>query len=288
MESAAFIVNLENNSPTNSAERAGQFLFGDPSNRWSDKSLQFTVCANGQSACIVDHSMIDGSIVNGLNNVITAAILDYRPQSEEGIPDAKELIFNVNGLEPHVERVQKMYFASISSIEALHFTYSDFGGRLFSAQKCPPKTGFQLIIQLAAYQYFGYQVPSWETSSLRSFYRGRVDIIQTVVPAVAAFNASGDMLLIDRRKLFFEAAKAHANLATSAARGRGYDRHLTSLKFELQAGEKVPEFFANPVYERTRPRKLVTDYSNTTNPEAGIALRDPDGLWIHYEVEDDS
>ncbi|TAQ84788.1 hypothetical protein B7494_g6896 [Chlorociboria aeruginascens] len=286
VESAAFVVCLEDDSPTTSAERARQFLLGDPNNRWSDKSVQFIVCANGQSAYIADHSMIDGSIMNGINEAITTAILEYKPQLEQGRPDVEELIFNTDGLESHVTRIHKMYLASITGIETLHFTYSDFGGKFFSAYRCPPKTGFQLIIQLAAYQHFGYQVAAWETASLRSFYRGRVEMTQTVVPAIAVFNSSSNSQLPDRKKLLLEAAKAHANLVTSASRGRGYDRHLTSLKFVLEDGESLPAFFSNPVYERTRPRKLITDCSNTPNPEVGIALRDPDGLWIHYEVED--
>lgn len=231
--------------------------------------------------------MIDGSIMNGLNDAITTAILEYRPQLEKGGSDVEELIFDTDGLESHITRVHKIYLASISGIETLHFTYSDFGGNFFSAYKCPPKVGFQLVIQLAAYEHFGYQVAGWETVSLRSFYRGRVEITQTAVPALTAFNASSKLPLADRRKFLFEAAKAHANLVTSSSRGRGYSRHLSTLQYELRDRENLPAFFTNPVYERTRPRKLITDCSNTSNPEVGIALRDPDGLWIHYEVEDD-
>jgi carnitine O-acetyltransferase len=67
VERASFLVCLDDASPARPAERAYHCHFGDGSNRWWDKGMQFAVCSNGISGQLVEHAMIDASTVYPLN-----------------------------------------------------------------------------------------------------------------------------------------------------------------------------------------------------------------------------
>lgn len=61
IEAAAFVICLDDVSPTTPTERCNPLLLGDPGNRWSDKTLQFVVYANGSSGYICEHSTLDAA-----------------------------------------------------------------------------------------------------------------------------------------------------------------------------------------------------------------------------------
>jgi hypothetical protein len=301
VEAAAFVICLDDASPSSALDRCYQFLTGNPSNRWSDKSLQFVVCQNGVSAYVAEHSMIDGTTVKQLNEHITDAILSHKPEvaaAEAKLTNGKGLRFpaeeytftSTPALDRHILRVQQQFIVNTTIVEPAPFLLPSYGGQLMRSHKVPPKTGFQLIIQLASRMHFGYQPASWETISIRTFHKGRVEISQVILPPVAAFTAAAMNPVTPReqlKKLFLEAAKAHANMVARASRGRGVDRHLSALRQVLSDDEETPWLFRDMVYERTRPRKIMTDCSETRSLEAGFVLRDEENLWCHYEVDDD-
>ena len=83
LEAAAFIVCLDDASPEGAPERARHFHFGDGSNRWNDKSIQFIVCENTVSGIVGDHSMLDASTLLGLNNYVSKAIQQHQKISSD-------------------------------------------------------------------------------------------------------------------------------------------------------------------------------------------------------------
>lgn len=296
IEAAAFVVCLDNASPTTMVERAALFHFGDGSNRWNDKSIQFVVCANGCSGFIGDHTMLDAGTVHSLNDFINSAILDFRPEPRVNgygrINYAKleELPFtSTPEIENHINRVRKQFNESIMGIEHAFFTYTDFGGTFLREHKIAPKSAFQIIVLLAAQDLFGYVPALWETVSVSNFHQGRIDINQIVLPPVMDFCAVFKNLSVPvsiRQKLFVEAIKAHANSVTRASRGRGIDRHLSALRQVLKRGEPLPALFQDPIYSKTRPRKIMAHCHETGMLEKGFVLRDPEAIWVHYELGD--
>jgi hypothetical protein len=146
-----------------------------------------------------------------------------------------------------------------------------------------------VAVALASRVHFGYDPAFWDGVSLGSFYRGRVEINQVTLPSVVSFTTAAldsSVTISTRRKLLFNAAKIHANSVTRAVRGRGFDRHMTSLSQMVRDDEEVPELFKDIVYQRSRPRKIMSHCHETGMAEKGFALRDPDAVWVHYEVED--
>ena len=319
IDAAAFIVCLDDGSPSNPTERANQFLVGEICNRWSDKMLQFVVCENAASAYLCEHSIVDGSTLRQINESIKSAILDHhkntRQQGKEvtnhlgyyNSDETEHYAFESNAeIDKTINRIQENFNAAKPSIEYSHFVCTTFGSTFLRNHQCAPKAGFQLVIQLASRRYFGYQPPSWETISMRPFHKGRVEIIQTVLPPVFDFcaasieqeedaktqrpAASDDQRSSRRRKsLFHEAAKAYTNTTTRISRGGGFACHLYALQEVLEQDEPVPCLFSDPTYANTRPKKIMTSSVpwQDSLQEAGFLLPDPENLWVQYEVLDD-
>ena len=63
IDAAAFLVCLDETSPTTPEGRIKDMMMLEGFNRWVDKSLAFVVCKNATSGTYVEHTMIDvGSI----------------------------------------------------------------------------------------------------------------------------------------------------------------------------------------------------------------------------------
>lgn len=301
IEAAAFVVCLDDGSPNTPTERCNQFLLGDPSNRWSDKSLQFVVCENGVSAYICEHSMLDADSVKQMNKFITQVIVEHR--SDAHLTEGNNLVANLaeeytfttnQAIESHIHRVQGQFKTRHVAAEFNHFHLPTIGTTFLRTHKIPSKTGYQLIIQLASLRHFGHQWPSWETLTTKLFSHGRLDWMQAVSPAMSAFcKAALDDAIpaAQRRTLLREAATVHANTMTRIGRGRGYAAHLEALREVLGADEPVPALFADPTWEMMRVtggRKIKTDASEgLVAQEAGFLMPDPESVLVHYEVLDE-
>ena len=301
IESAAFIICLDDVAPTSSTARANTFLLDNISNRWSDKSLQFVICRNGSSALLCEHSMVDGSTYRQLNEAIVDAIVAHSSEPlwtgavdlRNPRPVVSKHVFDpIPDLGFHINRVQRKNNHIFAFPEHKHHLSTRFGSKLLRSKKCSPKSGYQLVIQLASLLYFGYQPPSWETISMRTFNKGRVEIMQVVSPAVAEFCAaanSPDVSISTRRQLFYEAARAHTKTATRVARGRGFAGHLYALQEVLREGEDMPALFTDPTYSRTQPGKIMTDCTESEDAlqEGGFMMPDWEHVWVRCQVQED-
>ncbi|KFY53300.1 hypothetical protein V496_07727 [Pseudogymnoascus sp. VKM F-4515 (FW-2607)] len=299
IEAAAFLVCLDEASPETASERAHHFHFGTGGNRWNDKSVQFVVCTNGVSGFVGDHSMLDAGTVLGLNRFITRAILQHRHDPDVSPPVSGDIGVNIDEKKlvtsPHIElqisRVTQDFNENIKDANHVFFTVSGFGGSICRLNNYPPKSLFQLVVALASRLYFGALAPLWETVSFGNFYRGRVEINQVIsVPVLRFLNSVQDLCspASERKQLLSDAVKSHAASVMRAVRGRGVDRHITSLRQMVMEGEAVPGLFTDPLYARTRPRKIMSHCHETGMAEKGFLLRDPESIWVHYEVEDES
>ncbi|KAF2118615.1 Choline/Carnitine o-acyltransferase-domain-containing protein [Lophiotrema nucula] len=300
IESAAFIMCLDEAWPATGLDRAKQFHFGgklDAANRWNDKSLQFVVCSNGTSGVIGEHTMLDALTLSHLNEAIAMAINTHSPSTSNGVakgacPGIMPLPFITDaGLDDQMTKVRGEYTINTSSAEHAFLTYSSYGSKLLRSQKCPPKSVFQMVVQLAALDLFGYSPACWETVSVAHFHLGRVEIIQVIVPAVASFLAVARDISIplkERRHMLVEAVRAHASIVSKASRGQYHERNLSALRVLLKEGEDVPALYEDLVYKRARPRKIMSHCFETGMMEKGFLFRDPDAVWVHYEVYDSS
>lgn len=287
---------LDDAAPSTSAERARHYHYGDGSNRWNDKSLQFPVCSNGISGIIGDHSMIDAGTVFGMNAFVTRAIMEFkRPNDTPFTNGTSSVVLEEfplaidESIELQIERVKEDLREHTTGVEHEIFTIENLGATAFRSVKCPPKSAIQVIAMMASYEHFGGLEPCWESASLSNFYKGRIENNQGLLaPTVECINSvnDGSLPVETRRKLFLEAAKSHASSVTRAVRFRGFDRYLTSLRQVSERSEGRIALYNDPIYSRTRPRKFMAHCHETGMLEQAYLMREPDAIWLHSVVED--
>ena len=301
IESAAFVVCLDDGRPSNASERSNQFFLGDPSNRWSDKSLQFVVCENGVSAFIGEHAMLDGMSVRQFNRFITDAILDQQANetvsgtSLTGENLAQEISFVIDPrIEARISHIQQHFGDKYAPIEFCHHRVNTIGKNFFRKHKCPSKAGYQVIIQLACLHYYGYQPESWETISMSHFHKGRVDWIQAIQPTMASFCAAArdtSLPIEKKRKMFFDAVNTFANTMTQIRRGHGFKAHMHALLAMVRDQEPIPALFEDQAWRETTVSSVKTVKTDCLEgamlQETAFLMAEPKCIFIHFEVEDE-
>lgn len=280
-------------------ERGRQFHFGgdnDAANRWHDKLLQFVVCSNDFSATLGEHTMLDAMTLKQLNDFIDTVISSH---AEAGglVPPVTApvtpvpLSFTTDAtIETLIDKVRVQYTDSTEGAEHVAFNFEGYGSKLLREQKLPPKSVFQIVVQLAAYAIFGEIAPCFESVNQAHYHKGRVDIIQVVNPQVVAFLTAARDLSVDMsecRSLLLNAARAHVASVSKVARNVGWERNLTALRSLLQKGEPLPALFEDLVYKRVRPRLMMINCFETGMLKKGCMWRAPESVWMHYEVYDE-
>ena len=301
IESAAFVVCLDDGKPSNASERCNQFFLGDPSNRWSDKNLQIVVCENGISAFVGEHAMLDGMSVRQFNRFITHAILDHKADevageaSLDGENLAQEIFFVTDPvIEIRISDIQQRFSEKYAPIEFAHHSVNILGSSFLRKHKCPYKAGYQVIIQLACLIYYGYQPESWETISMSHFHKGRVDWIQAIQPTMASFCAAArdtEVPIAQKRKMFFDAVNTFANTMTQIRRGHGFKAHMHALLAMVKDQEPIPALFEDQTWRDTAVSSIKTVKTDCLEgamlQETAFLMAEPKCIFIHYEVEDD-
>ncbi|KAK5055904.1 hypothetical protein LTR84_012454 [Exophiala bonariae] len=294
MERAAFIICLDDAQPETPEKRARQIHFGNGFNRWFDKSMQFVVCSNGISGIVADHTGLDAPTVQELNMLIADAISKYDPSGNSLAGrslEAEKLAHNgFVGIDEEIQRIRVNFENAIGTQHHFFPESLPWGSSLVKSYKLPPNSIFQLVVQIAAFRYFGYIPATWETVLQSTFHKGRVEINQIVSQQVATFvkaAVDSEVPVATCRQLLTEAARTHSGTVLSCTRAGGSDRFLTILRDMVEEGEEEPELYRDPVYKRSRPRKLMSSCFKTHMAENGCFMKDGNAIWLHFEVEED-
>ncbi|KAF2870452.1 acyltransferase ChoActase/COT/CPT [Massariosphaeria phaeospora] len=257
IESASFVVCLDDASPVTLEERAHQYWHGDGSNRWFDKPAQFIVNDNGTSGFMGEHSMMDGTTTHRLNDyanqVIFANALPFDdPSIRSDLADPTPLRFTLTpDLQHDVESAQAHFARQIGAHDLRVQAYQGYGKGLIKKFKCSPDAYVQMVIQLAYHKFYGQSRPTYESAATRRFQQGRTETCRTVSDESVAFCAAMADAGADPQHcqaLFRAALAAHGTYIADASDGRGVDRHLFGLKKCLRAGEDVPAIYTDPAF----------------------------------------
>ena len=257
IQSASFVVCLDDATPVTLHERSHQYWHGDGSNRWFDKPLQFIINDNGTSGFNGEHSMMDGTPTHHLNDTVLKWIfndkLDFDdPSIRSDLPDPQPLKFQLNG-----ENLADLSLASTHHVGLLGQhelrveAYQGYGKGLMKKFKCSPDGYVQLLIQLAYHKFYGKNRPTYESAATRKFQLGRTETSRTVSDESVAFcDAMAHPLSTKEecRNHFTKAVAAQGEYIVAAGEGKGVDRHLFGLKKLIQEGEETPAIFKDPAY----------------------------------------
>jgi carnitine O-acetyltransferase len=257
IESASFVVCLDDAAPITLEERAHQYWHGDGENRWFDKPLQFIVNENGTSGFMGEHSMMDGTPTHRLNdyvnNVIVNNKLDFSdPSVRSNLPEPIPIKFHVTKeVQAEINRATQDFAEVIGAHELVVQAYQGYGKGLIKKFKCSPDAYVQMIIQLAYYKMYGKNRPTYESATTRRFQQGRTETCRSVSDESVAFcNAMNDASVDPKTTidLFHKAVKAHVEYISAASDGKGVDRHLFGLKKLLGPNDEVPAIYKDPAF----------------------------------------
>ncbi|KAH8804728.1 acyltransferase ChoActase/COT/CPT [Xylogone sp. PMI_703] len=298
IESASFVVCLDDAAPVTLEERARAYWHGDGQNRWYDKPLQFIVNENGTSGFMGEHSMMDGTPTHRLNDYINELIfnnkLDFSdPSIRSNLPEPTVVKFHITKeVQEEIERATKDFTAVIGAHELRVQAYQGYGKGLIKKFKCSPDAYVQMIIQLAYHKMYGKNRPTYESAATRRFQQGRTETCRSVSDESVAFcNAMADASADPKTTvdLFRKAINAHVEYISAASDGKGVDRHLFGLKKLIQPGEEVPALFQDPTYAYSchwflSTSQLSSEYFNGY----GWSQVVDDGFGIAYMINENS
>lgn len=248
VEEATFVVCLDQGAPDTNEERIAQGIAGDGFNRWFDKTMQFVVYANGRSAHISDHTMIDGTTPLRLTEFIHDAIISYRPVGA-GTKPAAALpehfpLQTFAAVDDYMNQVRKRYRQITSTrgyryIKTTALSQSLAAGTGFSSKNC-----LDFTLQLAARMHFGYNPAAWEPISVQHFHRGRPDPRQPVSSSVVTFCEAAlddSVPVAEKRRLLADAATEWDAATRRTQDGSGFLRRTEALLGILAKLAPAPE-----------------------------------------------
>ncbi|KLP06747.1 Uncharacterized protein Y057_11423 [Fusarium fujikuroi] len=303
IESSVFVMCLDDNSPATRADRVRFGYIGDSFNRWHDKCTQIIVTANGRSATIFEHSMIDLMTVSQLSQRLQNAIATFNPRkptpSNGGITvdpaSLKEIpLVTTDDINNRIESLRHGYLAVTSAKQYVPHLIKSFGKTTLLSHSAPIKATVDLTIQLASRLYFGHLPASWETVSTAHFHLGRPEIVQVDWKSVMDFcDAAIDDTVPRseaRTKLVQAARKCNAQIA-KGTEGLNYFRLMDVIEvmFQDQKEEEVPELFSDPVWKRGYPKLIMqTMVEKKLAEDPGFTMPHPESVWMNYTVFNDS
>ncbi|CAL5869866.1 uncharacterized protein PFLUO_LOCUS4097 [Penicillium psychrofluorescens] len=298
IESAGFVICLDDAKPVTLEERSHQYWHGDGSNRWFDKPLHFIVNENGTAGFLGEHSMMDGTATHRLSDFVNATIFNKKidlsaKPVRSSLAEPKPITFHLNEeVNEAVDFAAQYHRKQIADHELVVQAYQGYGKGLIKKFKCSPDAFVQMLIQLAYFKMYGKNRPTYESAATRKFQEGRTETTRTVSDESVAFCKAHQDPTVSREevvRLFRAALAQHTKYTLEASDARGVDRHLFGLKKLLQPGEKLPALFEDPAYTYSgswyiSSSQLSSEYFNGYGWSEVI----PEGWGIAYMINENS
>ncbi|CAD2217630.1 carnitine O-palmitoyltransferase 1 [Angomonas deanei] len=288
IEKAMFVVSMEEESTRTKRVENGlagdcaEFLCGNGSNLWCDKSFNLVSRTDGQVGLHVEHSWGDPTTFLSLFDHVVAA--EKNAYEEDGHP--KRIKDDTNVLTPkHKEaltprrlrfRIHKSLAKVIreahtsfltdvtSQLEIVVEKYDRYGAALPKRHGCEPNSWFQMAVQLAHYLDQDHRASQvYQSISHHIYCRGRTEALRSVtgcshemVRAIAGCNEKGEALEAtlteeQQRAHVLAACEEHSRLVKEAEAGQGVGSHLFAL-FMVSTGQLIPSDFLTLVMRKTK------------------------------------
>ncbi|KAI9248557.1 acyltransferase ChoActase/COT/CPT [Phascolomyces articulosus] len=293
IESASFVVCLDDSTPVTRDESCRACWHGDGRNRFFDKPVQFIIYDNGKAGFMGEHAMMDGTATCRLNEyvcdvVAKTAVSDV--QVNNGLTAPAELQFHINAqVDQAIQESGARFDKLIADHELTVLAFQGFGKNLIKKFKTSPDGFVQMVIQLAYYKMFGTLRPTYESGQTRKFQLGRTETSRTVSQdAIDFVKAFENTALTKEQKIaaFRKAVKTQGAYMGQCVNGHGVDRHLFGLKKSLKADEAVPAIFVDPAYAYSSHWYLSTSQLSSEYFDGyGWGQVVPDGFGCAYMIK---
>ena len=255
LDSALFVVCLDDTAPANIEAASGIVLHGDGKNRWFDKPLQLIFTSNGWSGINVEHVGIDGFVVmrylyevnkERQQNQESAqnTSVELEPPTKLQWKFSEEILAEIKQAEAEVES-----FISEHEIKVLE--YQEFGGNSIKNYRMSPDAVVQLAIQLAYVKLRNKIDSVYESVHTRRFAYGRTEAMRSVTPESVELIRTFTEQDSDQVKYaaLKKAIAAHVSRQKDCQQGYGVDRHLQSLLRLARAQGMMPQIYQDKAYK---------------------------------------
>lgn len=305
IDTAMFCIALDDCQVTDPTELSHEFLYGDPTNRWFDKSNTIIINKNGHAAVNFEHSWGDGvAVLRFFNEIYDDTVkhefvnVNTRPSFSRGDLEGfvRKLDLKLDDeVKSSIRKAEENYREATNRLKMRNFEHDSFGRLFVKNFGLSPDSIMQSGIQVAFYRVFKKFVATYESASTSAFKYGRTE---TIRPATMATKKLAEYL--DNKKtndlnsseiisMMQDCSKYHNKLVKEGAMGQGFDRHLFALKYHAVQRKKqpMPEFFNSHAYKFINHNILSTStlaYPNILN--GGFAPVVPDGFGIGYRILD--
>ena len=295
VESALFIVCLDNNEPQTVLDATYAFLHNYGANRWFDKSIQLVVLAEGDVGIVFEHSWGDSHTVLSFMNRVFLDTVHHPFTPTTGItstPVFERLHFSLT--ESVVDAVDKarLCVEEKSRSFSMHMIET-CGKHVFKSKGVSPNSTLQLAFQMANYHQYGHFDPTIHPCTTATFLHGRTEWIRpgtmSAKACAEAFKPTSGKSTAEKWRLLKEATAEISQLSYVAKMGHGFDRHLYALKCISEEDGALLALFEDPAYARINQPIL---YPSTINAEAlSIGAFGPlcsDGIGIGYIMKEEA
>jgi hypothetical protein len=258
LDSALFVVCLDQTAPANLETAAATVLHGDGKNRWFDKPLQLIFTSNGCSGVNVEHVGIDGFVImrylyevnkerQQQNQEIeqnTNTSVEFEPPTKLQWKFSQEILAEIKQAELEVENF-------ISEHETKVLDYQEFGRNLIKNYRLSPDAVVQLAIQLAYVKLRDRIDCVYESVHTRRFAYGRTEAMRSVTPESVELIRTFTEKYSDREKYaaLNKAVAAHVSRQKDCQQGYGVDRHLSALLRLARAQGILPKIYQDKAYK---------------------------------------
>ncbi len=255
LDSALFVVCLDETAPANLEAAAGTVLHGDGKNRWFDKPLQLIFTPNGYSGVNVEHVGIDGFVIMRYLYEVNQERLSQNQKLVEDtfvleLPTklqwkfSEEILAEIKQAEVEVE-------GFISEHETKVLDYQEFGRNLIKNYRLSPDAVVQLAIQIAYVKLRSNIDCVYESVHTRRFAYGRTEAMRSVTPESVEFIRTFTEKCSDEEKYaaLNKAVAAHVSRQKDCQQGYGVDRHLSALLRLAVAQGMMPKIYQDKAYK---------------------------------------
>lgn len=281
IETALFLVCLEDKVPADSLDACDHLLHGDSANRYFDKALSFIVFADGTAGINVEHCGLDGTtILSFIDTLLGASAQEHSANSgarSQGTPASAAVPFVLDAaLRADIAEAAASFRQFADDTASTVVSFPDFGTDRAKALKTSPDAFAQLAFQLAHQRAKGFVGATYESIATRQWRAGRTEAMRVVTPEVLAFVAAMQDPAADaesRRAALRAAAGKHVERAKQCQAGDAPEQHLWELLLiQHRRGAQLgvpdpPALYSTPGWLVMRDDYLSTSSAPSVNIE---------------------
>lgn len=301
IESALFVMCLDDASPSSPAELIELTAGGNCKNRWYDKSLQYMVFRNGIVGANMEHGNADATIfmsmfrwlgqrylerAGGIETLIESRTEQYLPPPEPARWCLTESLLG------EIETAAEEFKKRDADFSPITERFKGFGRTWLKQQRLAPDSFVQMALQLTYFTIFGECCSTYESAHTRFFYHGRTETIRPCSTESMDWCRSmrSSAPVGEKMEKLRTAIDRHMEIGMNALNGQGCDRHLLGLQIaSVLSGSELPELFKDVSYGKSGGGgtfKLST--SNVSGYQwlwGGFAPMVESGIGVCYDID---